>query len=68
MIYKILGSDVKLVFERNGRLIVLGGNGVHALVTDLSNTDNITIVEQYNNSQLNELLAESEWQQPCVNC
>lgn len=57
-----------IVFKRGGKLIVIGGDGIHGLIKDLTDISNITIVNQYEDSQLDELLTQPEWQQPCKNC
>jgi hypothetical protein len=68
MIYKISAAQMPIVFERGGQLIVIGGDGVHGLIKNLSDTTDITIIEQYNDTELETLLTDPEWTQPCNNC
>jgi len=61
MIYKISAVNMPTAFNRGGRLITMGIDGVHGLIADLTDFSDLTIVERYYDSELPNLLELPEW-------
>ena len=68
MIYKITIIGVPAVINQGGRLIIISADNMAALVSDITDTSALNILEEYDDSMLSALLADPVWQQPCTNC
>lgn len=66
MIYEILVTEIHSAFESDAQLIIISGDGQYALV-HCEQLD-IQFLESYPDSQLNEVLADLKWRQPCKDC
>lgn len=68
MIYKITIVGVPTVINRGGRLIIISADNMAALVSDITDTSELNILEEYNDNLLSSLLEDPVWKQPCTNC
>lgn len=62
MIYKISAINMPAAFNKGGELVVMNTDGVHGLMQNLTDTDNVSVAESYEDNQLASLLALPEWQ------
>jgi hypothetical protein len=62
MIYKISAINIPAACQNGGRVIANNVDGVHSLMNNLTNVSDITIAEEYNDSELDTLLINPEWQ------
>lgn len=67
MIYEIETSQIPLALQNNGKLIIISADSLRALI-QITNIESLTILNTYNDEDLNSLLADDRWRQPCTNC
>lgn len=65
MIYEIAITEVPGALNAGANLIIISGDGAHALVSSTTVIPNATC---YQSHQMEALLAEPKWRQPCKDC
>lgn len=67
MIYQINSNQLPAAIQLNCTIIILSVDSTSALIQG-DNITGLTIINQYQDNQLNSLLSNPGWRQPCVNC
>ena len=65
MIYEINASNIPAAFASGAILIIISADSSVALVKSYIDMD---CIESYGDDQLNSLLNEAKWRQPCKDC
>ena len=65
MIYEINTSDIPLTLAVGATLIIISSDSQLALVQSESQID---CLASYNDSELNTLMNDVKWRQPCKDC
>lgn len=68
MIYQIHNKDVYDATLENGKIICWSMDGAYALISCNTILSSITIIEQFDDSELHSLLSLPLWRQPCPSC
>ena len=68
MIYEISGRDIIKLDLTNSHMITLSFDGSSALIFSAVEITNINILSTINENELEILLQQPFWKQPCINC
>jgi hypothetical protein len=68
MIFEINGNDLYRVIQNNAILLCMSTNGDKALVMGENIDLDIVVYNQFDNSDVTDLLWEPTWRQPCKEC
>ena len=68
MIYEINGYDITKLNRNNTFVITHSFDGSCILISSTIKPEDIEILNTINESELNNLLEQPFWKQPCVNC
>jgi hypothetical protein len=66
MIYKIYGNELTAALVNDAKFIIFSFDGQYALIR--SDSPLTSALEQYEESQLDSLYADSLYRQPCKDC
>jgi hypothetical protein len=66
MIYKIYGNQLSDALSNDAKFIIFSVDGEYALVR--SDTPLTTVIEQYDETQMDSLYADPLYRQPCKDC
>ena len=65
MIYEIYTTDIPAALTNGASLVVISADGQLALV---QSANPVECISSYDHSELNALISEAKWRQPCKDC
>jgi hypothetical protein len=65
MIYEILSANIPSALSSGGKLIIISGDSQYALV---KSANAIEAINEYDELQLQSIVKETKWRQPCIDC
>ena len=67
MIHQITTSDLPIAIKNMCEIVVMSTDSRFALIRG-NNIENITPIQSFQDEDLNSILIEDFWRQPCNNC
>lgn len=68
MLYEINSKDVEYCIENECYCICISNNTSTALISSTKKLNNIQILNEYDHTQINELMLSEKWVKPCEDC
>ena len=65
MIYEILSANIPSALSSGGTLIIISGDSQYALI---KSANAIEAINEYDELQLESIVVEPKWRQPCIDC
>ena len=65
MIYEILSANIPNAISSGGKLIIISGDSQYALI---KSANAIEAIHEYDELQLDSIVKEAKWRQPCIDC
>jgi hypothetical protein len=67
MIYQININDLPIAITNMCQIVCISNDSQNALIR-CSNLENITAIQSFQDDELNSVLQQDYWRQPCTNC
>ena len=67
MIYEIDSVELPIALQNGCSIVIISADSSKALITG-TNLQGLNLINQYTAEQLNSILSDAFWKQPCVNC
>lgn len=67
MIYEIYSNQLPMAIENGCKIVIISSDSNKILISG-TNLSDLNVINQYSENELNGILSDPLWKQPCVDC